>query len=282
MLDYTGNPIYPIYWNFLAIVFGEWSLGIRKLIFQFRPDGFAYQVLAFLFFIGGLIVLWKKFKSYLFLLLGLANLVFAFFILGFGAYFYGFAHMRIGKLFAFPWGFLGTLAVIFLLYFLPKRMGRLGTAFGTLIFLVGLGAMQLVWFPINQHYLQSRESLEPKKKVAELVASKYTGKGTILLPAQSEFLTYFLVYNEGISGEKLVSSFYSPFYYYKGEDPFFEWDTFREKIVEWLKKHKAELFVASTDEGNLNRMLELEEGKLFEAAGASQSYRIYKVKIGEN
>jgi len=292
MLDYTGNPIYPIYWNFLGAVAGEWSPSVKELAPRLVPARLICQILTGIFFISGLIVLWKKFKSYLFLLLGFANLAFVFLILGFGVYLYGFSAVPIhsgfidkiwiGKLFAFPWAFLATLAVIFLLYFLPKRMGRLGTALGTLGFLVGLGATQLIWPSINQHYLLYKSPLKANRKAAEIVASKYTGGGTILLPPQSEFLTYFLVYNEGISGEKLVSSFYSPFYYYKGKDPFLEWVDFREEVIEWLKKQQAKLFVVDTYEENHPRMMELEEGKLFEAVGAIQPFIIYKVKIGEN
>jgi len=138
--------------------------------------------------------------------------------------------------------------------------------------------------------LQVRSIVEPSEKAAEVIAAEYTGEGTILLPAQAEFLTYFLVYNEEVPGEKLASSFYDPFYYYQGEDPFVEWDTFREELVAWLQKHEAELFVISEHEirlgkkrvRNYSRMLELEEDKLFELANQEHIYRIYKVKISEN
>ena len=293
MLDWTGNPIYPIYWNFLVVGAGAWSTKTRGLTSKFQLIQSACRILSISFFIGGLIVFWKEFKSYLFLLLGLVSLVFAFSILGFGTYLYGFMRVSthpgfidkiwIGKLFAFPWGFLGILVVIFLLYLLPKKVGKLGTLLGTLVFLIVLGTTQLIWPSINQHYLQwDQTDYEYNKKTAEFLASEYTGEGTILLPAQSEFISYFLVYNEGISGERLITSFYSPFYYYEGEDPFAEWDTFREKIIEWLKKHNAELFVAPAFNKNQSRMFELEEGKIFEYLGAIRAYRIYRVKINEN
>jgi hypothetical protein len=102
-----------------------------------------------------------------------------------------------------------------------------------------------------------------------------------MMPAQAEIITYLLVYDEGIPGEKLVASFYGPFYYYEGEDPFAEWDVFREEIVDWLKKENVELFMASKDNENYNKMFELEKGKLFEHLGAIRAYGIYKVKINE-
>jgi hypothetical protein len=291
LLDKTGNAIYPVYWNFLVIGTGEWFSKILELTFKLRLIEIASQFLAVFIFIVGLVVLWKKFRSYLFLLLGLASLVFAFSVFGFGAYLHGFILLPfepgfidkiwIGKIFAFPWGFLGILVAIFLLYFLPKKIGKLGTLIGSLIFLVGLGAVQLIWPSINHYYLNLPGEYKYNKQAAEFLASNYSGKGKIMMPAQAEIITYLLVYDEGIPGEKLVASFYGPFYYYEGEDPFNEWDVFREEIVDWLKKENVELFMASKDNENYNKMFELEKGKLFEHLGAIRAYGIYKVKINE-
>lgn len=299
MLDYTGNPIYPIYWNFLGVSAGKWSPEVGELSAKLQSIRLVCQIFAGFFSISGLIVLWKKFKPYLFLLLGFASLAFVFAIHGFGVYLYGYEKFPsypgfidliwIGKLFAFPWSFLGVLATIFLLYFLPKKLGKRGTMLGAVIFLAGLIATQLIWPTISIFYLKSPLRAEQSKKAAKVIASQYTGKGTIVLPAQSEFITYFLVHDEGISGEKLASSFYDPFYYYKGEDPFLEWDTFREEIIDWLQKNNVELLVAyeinqKHVEGfrNYSRMLELEESKLFEYAAKDYVYTIYKVKIDED
>jgi hypothetical protein len=130
---------------------------------------------------------------------------------------------------------------------------------------------------------------EESKAAAKVIASQDTGKGTIVLPEQSEFITYFLVHDEGIPGERLATSFYDPFYYYKGKDPFSEWDNFREEIIDWLKKNDVSLLVAyeiylKHVEGfrNYYRMMELEKGKLFEFAAKEYVYTIYKVKIDED
>ncbi|OGV89161.1 hypothetical protein A2Z41_02370 [Microgenomates group bacterium RBG_19FT_COMBO_39_10] len=298
LLDYTGNPIYPIYWNFLGVSAGKWSPTLQELSPRLQSIKLICQIFAGFFFISGLAVFWKKFKSYLFWLLGLTNLAFIFAIHGFGVYLHGYDPLPyhpgfvdlvwIGKLFAFPWGFLGTLTAIFLLYFLPQKLGKWGTVLGLAIFLVGLGATQFIWPTINVYYLQSSLRAEEAKKTAEVIASQDTGRGTIVLPEQSEFITYFLVYDQGIPGDRLVSSFYDPFYYYQGKDPFSEWDTFREEIVEWLRKNKVELLVIyelnqKHVEGfrNYSRMIELEEGKLFEFAAKDYVYTIFRVKTGE-
>lgn len=291
LLDKTGNAIYPIYWNYLVIGAGEWFSEITELTSKLRFVETASQFLAILFFIVGLVIFWKKFKSYLFILLGLFGLVFAFTVFGFGTYLHGFMRLPtppglidkiwIGKIFAFPWGFLGVLAAIFLFYIFPKKIGKFGNLIGVPIFLVGLGAVQLIWPSIDHYYLALPKEYKYNRQAVELLADNYSGEGKIMLPSQSEFITYFLVHDEGIPGEKLAASFYGPFYYYEGEDPFAEWDIFREEIVEWLKKENVELFMASKNNKNYSKMFELEEGKLFEHLGSVRAFGIYKVRINE-
>ncbi len=299
MLDYTGNPIYPVYWNFLGVGAGEWAPKNGELTASLQMTRTICRVLTISFLVSGLVVLWKRLKPYLFLLLGLANLTLVFSIFGFSTYLYGYNRVAsypglidkiwIGKLLAFPWGFLGVLAIIFLIYFLPKKRGRLGALVGVSIFLVGLGASQFVWPSIIKHYSPEKSVIEPSQKAAAVIASQDPGQGTILLPSQSEYLTYFLAHDENIAGERLASSFYDPFYYYQGEDPFSEWSTFREKLIKWLQENDASLLVVSEHEiilgkkriRNYGRMLELEEGKLFKLVANEYIYRVYQVKINE-
>jgi len=297
LLDYTGNPIYPIYWNYLAIVAGQWFEKSHDLVLETQALKHVCQILASLFFIGGLIVLWKRCRGYLLLLLGFANFTFIFFVFGFGDFLYSYGRLQaegflarpwVGKLFAWPWGFLGVLAAIFLLYFLPKKAGKLGTLLGTLIFLAILGATQLTWPSINYHYGMAKGPLELKKRIAADITEKYNGRGKILIPDNQPVLTYALVYYEGIPGNKLVSSLYSPFYYHQGEDVFAEWETFREKIIEWLKKNDIELFVYAFGGGTgrdvYQKMLEREEGKLFKLVLVNErgDYQIYEVTINKD
>lgn len=297
MLDYTGNPIYPIYWNFLASVAGEWFVkeGVQ-LSEKVQIIKMASQALTLGFLGSGLLVFWRKPRGYLFYLLGLANLAFILFIFGFGAYLYGYLNAPLGfidrfwvdRLLAWPYGFLGVLLAIVLLYFLPRKIGKLGTLSGSLVFLVLLALTQLSWPSINYHYTQARGPLGGEEELAKAIAEKYTWEGSVLIPGGRPALTYYLVYQEKIPGDKLISEFYDPFYYYQGEDPFAEWDEFRREIVDWLEKHNAELFVVGGDFslsetlGNYGKMFEIEEGKLFELVGEGGGYKIFKVKINGN
>lgn len=295
MLDQTGNPIYPIYWNYLAIVVGQWFQKLEKLTSEVRAIQNTCRIIAGAFFTSGLLVLWKKYKGYLFLLLGFANLTFIFFIFGFGDYLYSYGLLQapgfitrywVSRLFAWPWGFLGILATIFLLYLLPKKIGKLGTLIGSLIFLMILGLTQLTWPSINYHYYKAKIELPPKKRLAEIIARNYDGQGKILIPENQPAVTYALVYYQDIPGQKLVSTLYNPFYYYQGVDAFAEWETFREEIIGWLKKNDARLLVFAFGRGKggdiYNRMIELEEGRLFKLVDEGSGYQIYEVTINRN
>lgn len=301
MLDHTGNPIYPVYWNFLHVTLGKWA-NSTELAEHLKQTQLICKSLAISFFGSGLIVFWKKPKSYLFLLAILANIFFGFFTFGFGAYLSGFKNVDrypgfldkvwTGKLLAYPWALIGILLSVFLLYFLPKKLKKIGTIFGTLIFIIILGGVQLLWPSINKRYLQkvNNAAIDQSQKAAEAIASQYAGRGKILLPASSEYTNYFLVKDQGVSGEKLVSTFYDPFHYYQGKDPFLEWDTFRNQIINWLQEQNAELLVVSDHEirtgkdntRDYQRMLNLEKNKLFKLVEEEYVYHIYKVNINQN
>ena len=88
--------------------------------------------------------------------------------------------------------------------------------------------------------------------------------------------------NEGINGSKFVSTFYSPFYYFEGDDPFEDWTEYRNEIIYWLEENEANLFVVnSTTMGGdyVREMLEREEGQLFEYVGQEWLYKVYRVTI---
>jgi len=302
MLNYTGNAIYPIYWNYMAIGLGKWSNGVKIVLNPtLQLIKLTCRILTASFLITALITLWKRPKSYLFLFLGFIYFAFNFSLFGFGSHFNTLTHyyvgfeswfeiisdIGVGKVLAFPEGFLGILAAILLFYFLPKKLGRRVIPLSILTFLVGLGVIQFMWAPIKKHYNLKSEETKPAQEIARVIANKYTGKGTILVPAGAPKLSYLLVYYEGISGEKMVSSFYSPFYYYKGEDPFSEWNTFREEIIDWLEVSNAELFITTlSDFGDkkrgfkdIGKMFILEEGKLFILLDEIRGYKIYGVKL---
>ena len=291
MLDYTGNPIYPVWTAYLATFLGEWFLEVSLTPAQLMIQLIA-KVVTVVALLAAVLVFWKRPRYYLFFILGLANIALIAAMHGFGAYVRGYENkVLVDRLLAFPYGFLGILVAILLLYtlpkFFPKKLKIVGTVWGFLVFAGLLAATQVAWWPINYYYQKAKAPFEGEKRFAQAIAQNYTNQGTILLPPGRAALTYSLVYYEKIPAERLISELYDPFYYYQGEDPFAEWPEFRKEIVAWLKKENAELFVVAGDFslsenlGNYQKMLKIEEGRLFELAQEGPGFRIYRVKVNE-
>ncbi|MFC1711392.1 hypothetical protein ACFLZ1_02270 [Patescibacteria group bacterium] len=288
MLDHTGNAIYPIYYNFLATVAGDWfdkTVILTPKVLLIKP---VCQGLAIMFFLIGFYVLWRRPKAYLLYLLGLANLTFIFTVFGFGFYLYGypddpFFHiidkLWVDRLMAWPYGFLGILIAIFLFYTVKKINNHFITKLVTSVtFLVILGLTQLIWPSLNYHYTRALPSIEINKESAAIIARNFENKGTIIIPEGRPVTTYFLVNQENISGKKLVSQMYDPFFYYKGEDPYEDWGEFRKEIIDWLQEQNAELIVITSDWNHkYKKMFFLEEDKLFKLVDKGASLKIYQV-----
>ena len=302
MLDHTGNAIYPIYYNFVATVAGEWfdkTISVPDKVWLIKS---VCQGLAIFFFVMGLLVLWRRFKGWLLFLTGLSNLTFIFFVFGFGYYLYGypddpFFHiidkLWVDRLMAWPYSFLGVVLAVLLFYSLPKlgkRIGQIGligqigqtgiNLLALVVFAAVLAVTQLIWPSINYHYTKAMVPLEDKKEAALLTAENYQNKGTIFVPEGMPDFTYFLVAKGKIPGKVLVSQMYDPFFYYEGEgDPYNKWGDFREKIIEWLEKHNAELFIVPTGVNRYRKMLQFEEGKLFERVAGSKGMEVWRVSL---
>jgi len=217
MLDRTGNPIYPVYWNFLANAAGAWE-------FRAQLDQAQLAVRPLL---GGLLVLaaiglgytlWKRPRGYMLLTFGFGYLVFTFGFLGFTAYLKSWeAWFWMERFFAFPYEFGAVLAAIALFVLLPRVVGPWikPAAWGV----VGavLLVVQLAWTQILPMYDATRPVWQET-----LVAGRYIGdlyqqtayQGSVLsLPNANPSLTYVLARFDGVDGQHLIGQLYDPFYY---------------------------------------------------------------------
>lgn len=298
LLNYTGNLIYPIYWNFLVIGLGKWG-GVRSTLDpSIEATRMICRFVALIFAGICLFILYKKPKFYFFYFLGFLYITFISCLFGFSNHFQAVSYyyldrytrfeiildILVGKIFAFPEAFVGILLSIFFIYYLPKKFGKVVLIAGILILLSVITSFQYFWLPIKQHY-QITDEIDPAEKVASVIAKRYKNQGKIILPSASPNLTYFLAYKEKIPGEKMISSFYNPLYYYKGSDPFEDWGYMRGEIYDWLKDNKAELFVVTLSElgdnikgyKDFGKIFLLEDGKLFKLLDDVEGYKIYEV-----
>ena len=255
MLDRTGNPIYPVYWNFLANAAGAWE-------FRAQLDQAQLAVRPLL---GGLLVLaaiglgytlWKRPRGYMLLTFGFGYLVFTFGFLGFTAYLKSWeAWFWMERFFAFPYEFGAVLAAIALFVLLPRVVGPWikPAAWGV----VGavLLVVQLAWTQILPMYDATRPVWQET-----LVAGRYIGdlyqqtayQGSVLsLPNANPSLTYVLARFDGVDGQHLIGQLYDPFYYLpKG----IRYGDHRQDVGTlmqcWLARTQTRLLLVDASNGN--------------------------------
>lgn len=249
LLDKTGNPIYPIWWNFLGNAVGKWQADIPP-----NPTQLFIQKIYWLIFalslLGAIVTFIKKPKSYLFLLLGFGSWLMLGTFIGFTKYLLSYLpRFWVDRIMLWPYMFLGTLIALFLFWFVPRFLPLFGRLkIGWAFILVILVFSQLAWRPIWQYFGFTQKNWEGEKKLAKEIGQIYKGEG-IALPPDRPPLTYALVRFESITGENIVGEMFDPFYYFE-EDPFSNWSLFWPNFEDWLKKHNIRLLVF--DSGNKN------------------------------
>lgn len=245
LMDYTGNAIYPIYWNFLASVIGKWFSNVHE---AFTAEQNVARLIGKGIFgfgiVGGIFTFIKRPKYIQMFLLGFANITFIGFIFGFAAYAHGFFdRFWIDRLFAFPYMFTGILLIIFVAEWLPKILGKGHKAFygASALLTVGLIILsQIAWGKINHYFSQAQASYKTEYQVAKTLSAGISKGGKILFPADRPLLTYILVRDYKLDGVKIVSQMYDPYFYAKEEEPKADLDI---KMINWLESQNVKYIV---------------------------------------
>lgn len=278
LLDRTGNAIYPIYWNFLASVKGEWFADVAL-----PPGALQAQLVARIIFavgvIGALAVLVRRPRYYLLFLLGFGNVFFLGFMLGFSAYIKGYVpRFWIDRLFSWPYTFLGILLSVFLLYWIPSKVRQRTTSlvFGWLVLIAVLLSSQVSWGMIEKYASEGRSRYQGERELAEKVASFYSG-GKILIPEDRPPFVYFLVSEQGIKGPDLLGQMFDPFFYFEG-DTSSSWPEKKKEVLNWLKDNDVRLMVVYQDRERYQNLIK-EEPEMFKILNGTESIiQIYEVK----
>ena len=281
LLDHTGNAIYPIYWNFLASVKGDWFANI-----PLSPGAVATQTIARWAFaaglLGGIATFVKKPKSYLLLLFGFGNILFLGFVLGFGAYIRGYLpRFWIDRLFAWPYSFVGILLSVLLLYSLPNLFKSIRPVVKVIGFLVLMSALVLAqseWSMINEYITQGKNRYASEKALAAQLGSYYKG-GKVLIPEDRPPFVYYLVADQEIEGKNILGEMFDPFFYFK-EDPYQKWGDYRETLVGWIKNEDIRLIMFYKGRERYEKLVEVEPQMftyLGHAYGAIQFYAVNKI-----
>ena len=255
---WTGNPIYPVYWNFLANAAGKWV---------YRDTYTAYQLAAkpvlvsafILAVIAALWVLWRKPKGYLLHLLGLGTTAFITGFIGLTAYLTGYeTWFWLTRFFAFSYTYLGVLLAVFFLEWFPRR---LNAYHGGKLAWVGVGAtllaIQLTWPPVL-YDVRSGYTNQPSKSIlseyGRIVNEAHEG-GVVLIPEDNPQVTYAVVRYGGITADKLLGQMYSPLYYFEG-DPFANWDVVGPQMWQWLEAEDVSVLVTYPNDTRFQQLID--------------------------
>ncbi|HKV32374.1 MAG TPA: hypothetical protein VJT14_15325 [Candidatus Dormibacteraeota bacterium] len=212
----TGNPIYPLYWNYVANAGGLWLKPLVATQQSARPLFIALWAMAT---VGLLITLWRRPRSYVLLLYGFGSSALVVGLFGLTAFITEWYPWRwMMWILAFPYDFAALLVAIGLFVIAPRYLGsgiRQLTWVTAGLLLVG---MQLTWIPIETAYASTAPAWDSDVAAGRYIASilrqpGYRGGALSLPPPDHPEVTYTLVHYGGLEGRHFISQLYDPFYY---------------------------------------------------------------------
>jgi hypothetical protein len=214
LLDQTGNPIYPLFWNFQVV-----ALGSTETSSTLTPEQQLLRIPL------GLIVvvsaaglgwaLWKRPASYLLLTYGFGYWVFQAGALGFSALLRH-SNEWMERRFEFPLDFAAILAAVVLFKILPAHAPRVRAA-SWVIATAALASMQVFWIPIQGAYAATELGYQDQVRLGMAIGGVYNRPeyrgGVVVAPGNAPTVIYTMVRDGGVPGALITSEFYDPFYY---------------------------------------------------------------------
>jgi Dolichyl-phosphate-mannose-protein mannosyltransferase len=259
----TGNPIYPLWWNFLANALGKWEVPVTAYQAGVRPVLAGTMVFAL---VGLGLSLWRRPPGYLLLTFGFGSWVFVSGLMGFTSYLADWAWWTpIGRHFEFPWTFVALLLVIGLLGLAPRRFGKLVNPFAWTTVAAVLLVSQLAWIPINDAFAPTESTW-----LATLADSRELGTWYNQLPYQGHAMavppdrpdiTYGLARFGSVDGKHLVSEMYDPFAYLPSSYMYAQHVDVVNTLLEcWINSADIRLIAIPPNNQNYQLMLQSNPG----------------------
>lgn len=259
----TGNPLYPLYWNFLGNARGEWLLDVQPTPAQQLGQAVA-RVLLVAAIAGHVLVLRRRPQGWPVLVAGLWGVTLVGVMLGLSKYVLAYLERfwidRIMLLLYLLAAVLVAVGVVALERRLRLERFMTGTALGLLVVL-GLNAL---WLPTITYREQIRTWYATERAFGEKVAA-IADEGTVLVPGAAVHLTYVLV-QRGLGSDRLLSNVYHPDY--RPGAP--------QEFLAWLRKHDARWLVIDRKDAFYRQVIAEERGRFVEVAagGAFQLFRV--------
>lgn len=276
LLDKTGNAIYPIWWNFLGNVAGEWQADIAPTAEMLVVKNIYIGVLVAVV-IGLVALLWKRPKFAGFFSLGLGNWMILAVTVGLSEYLLSYLpRFWVDRIMVLPYMFLGIWLVALVFSVFKHKFLQIA---GWLLVLIAVILSQYLWKPIWYWRDVTLGRYETVREISDAVASKYEG-GRVLIFEDRPSLTYSLVHNHKIEGKNILGQMFDP-YFYMGEKPYENWGENRDVVLDWLRDDDIRLIVTY---GARDRYIELvkREPEYFEQVFFDPALNIYMFKINQD
>jgi hypothetical protein len=240
--DQTGNPIYPVYWNFQFVGLGAGGTGTTAA----ASPGLLWIAVGtgLLGCAAGLAwALWKKPPSYLLLTFG-----FGYSALSLATYF-RYATEWKERRFEFPLDFAAILVAVLLLRWLSRDQPRLRPLSWSAA-AVGILAVQGLWLPIQAAYASTEPLFRYEVGLGRSIGEVYNRPeyrgGVLNMPGDEPTLLYVMVRDEGFPGDRVTSQFYDPFYYLPAGYHYAEHPDVVGPLLQcWLSKTQTRLILLS-------------------------------------
>ena len=247
----TGNPIYPLYWNYLANAGGLWMKPLIASQQSARPWFVALWAMATL---GLLTTLWRRPRSYLLLLYGFGSCALVFGLFGLTAFITEWYPWRwMMWILAFPYDFAALLVAIGLFVIVPRYVGRQIRQLTWLTAGALLVGVQLTWIPIEAAYTSTASAWNTDVATGRYIAGifgqpDYRGGALNLPPPDHPAVTYALVHYGGIEGKHFISQLYDPFYYLPAGYHYADHPATAGTLLQcWLSTTDTSIWVVSDD-----------------------------------
>jgi hypothetical protein len=272
----TGNPIYPVYWNYLANGAGVWMKPLVASQQSARPWFVALWALATA---GLLITLWLRPRSHLLLLYGFGSCALVFGLFGLTAFITEWYPWRwMMWILAFPYDFGALLVAIGLFVIVPRYLGEGLRPAAWLTAGVLLVGTQLMWIPIEAAYAGTASAWNTDVATGRYIAGifsqpDYRGGALNLPPPNHPEVTYALVHYGGLDGRHFVSQLYDPFYYLPAGYHYVDHPVTAGTLLQcWLSTTHTSIFVVPDDRADYLAYA-ADHPAWFETVGRVATYR---------
>lgn len=252
LLDRTGDPIYPVWWNFIGHAAGQWGTPyITPAQYAMQP---LFALLLLLSFLCLVWTLWKRPAPYMLLTFGFGYWVFVSGSYGFTAFLSDWQWWApLTRRFEFPWLFVGVLFAAALLSWIPRRFGPRMLPVGWAGVAVLLGASQLTWVPIHQLFAPTeakwQATMADSQTLGRWYGSPVYNGHALAVPPDRPDITYGLARYGNVDGKHLISEMYDPFAYPDSTTDI------NVRIQCWLSSNDIRLVAVSDSDTNLTLMV---------------------------